>query len=369
MTAVDTPDKYTVSVTASRPWVEAVDLFMQLNILDPVTYQSDGLSKPIGTGPFMFGEYAQGDHLRLVKNPNYWRSGVPYLDEVLVSIHADAQTAVVALEAGALDLISAGLPVTDMLRYQKDPQYQVLINDKTGTSWVAILNCTRPPLDNKLVRQALNYALDRQRMAETVLHGLEHPVDLPWSPASPAYEAAKNSAYPFDLDKARALLAQAGAASAPLEIIWSGGTSDFRTVAQIYQSDLAQIGYDVALHPLEASAYLAARNNLTYQGILLATFTSGQLNPASATLGTTYGSTNLSGFKDDAYTALIRQVVSETDPTRQQAVYSQLNDYLLDQSWTMPIFPFPEQVAARANVHGLRYDSRPGLVLAEAWLG
>ena len=71
----------------------------------------------------MVAEYAQGDHLRLVKNTNYWRSGFPLLDEVSVSIHADAQAALVALESGALDLVSVGLPVTDMIRLQNDPAY------------------------------------------------------------------------------------------------------------------------------------------------------------------------------------------------------------------------------------------------------
>lgn len=71
MTGVETPDKYTVVVKASRPWAEAFDTFQLANIIDPVTYQAAGLSIPTGTGPFKFADYAQGDHLRLVKNPNY----------------------------------------------------------------------------------------------------------------------------------------------------------------------------------------------------------------------------------------------------------------------------------------------------------
>jgi len=71
MTGVEAPDKYTVIVKASRPWVEAFDFFEQANIIDPVTFQAVGVTKPTGTGPFAFAEYAQGDHLRLVKNTNY----------------------------------------------------------------------------------------------------------------------------------------------------------------------------------------------------------------------------------------------------------------------------------------------------------
>ncbi len=317
----------------------------------------------------MFVEYARGDHLRLVKNASYWRNSLPHLDAVQVSIYSDAQSAVVALESGALDLISVGLPITDMLRLQKDPSYQVLINDNTGTSLTAMLNCTRAPTDNKAVRQALNYALDRQRIAGTIWQGLESPVALPWSPASPAYDVSKNQSYAFDLDTARSLLSQAGPANTKLDIVWVAGAPEYELLAQIYQYDLAQIGFNVTLKPTDFAAWRQSAYNVDYQGVLLVQFGLGNLNPASGTSGTTYGPQfNFAGFQDDAYTQLANQVVSETDPVEQQQLYSQLNDYYLDQSWALPVVPNPEHVAAGSNVHGLRYDSRPGLVLAEVWL-
>jgi peptide/nickel transport system substrate-binding protein len=298
MNGVETPDKYTVIVKASRPWVEVFDVIQQANIIDPVTFQTSGLTKPTGTGPFVFAEYAQGDHLRLVRNPNYWASGLPYLDEVLVSIHADAQAAVVGLEAGALDLISVGLPMQDMIRLQSDPRYQVLLNEGTGTSWFVTLNCTRAPTDNKFVRQALNYALDRQRMADSIMHGLARPMALPWVATSPAYDAVKNDAYAFNLDKARSLLAQAGVTSTHLEIIWPAGPPEYAILAQIYQSDLTQLGLDVTLRPVEAAAITAINTTLDYQGVRLGSYSLGNLNPASGTLGIVYRpDQNLAGYK------------------------------------------------------------------------
>jgi peptide/nickel transport system substrate-binding protein len=369
LTDVETPDKYTVIVKASRPWVEAFDLFEQTNIIDPVTFKTDGLSKPTGTGPFVFADYEQGDHLRLTRNPDYWQTGLPYVDEMVVAIHRDAQTAVVQLEAGALDLISIGLPINDMIRMQQDPSFRVVVNDRTGTSWAAYLNCARPPTDNKLVRQALNYAMDRQRMADTVWRGMVKPITLPWSSTSPAYDAGKNRAYAVDLERARSLLAQAGVSSAELDITWGVGPSEFSTLAQIYQADLAKIGLSATLKPLEAGAYLAMRNNIDYQGVQLAAHTLGDLKPASNTLGISYGpDRNQSNFKDGTYAQLVRQVVTETDATRQRALYTQLNDFYLDQSWVLPIIPNPQRVAARDAVHGLRYDAHQALVAAEVWL-
>jgi peptide/nickel transport system substrate-binding protein len=370
MTGVDIPDKYTAILNASRPWVEVFDVLNQVSIIDPVTFQSDGLRKPTGTGPFMFVEYAQGDHLRLIKNPNYWRSGLPYFDEVLVSIYRDAQAAVVALDAGALDVVGAGMPVIDLIRLQGNPAYQVLINEKSGTSWDAYLNCTLAPTDNKLVRQALSYAMDRQRMADTVWHGLQKPLVLPWSSASPAYEANKNAMYAFDLSRARSLLARASTTNLKLDISWAAGTPEYATIAQVYQSDLLQLGLEVTLTPMEAAAARQATNNLDYPGVQLGSYTLGNLNPASSALGLAYGpQINFSGFRDDAYTQLVNQVVTETEPSKQKQLYAQLNDYYLDQAWVLHIVQNPEHAVATASLHGLRYDDgRPALVLAEAWL-
>jgi peptide/nickel transport system substrate-binding protein len=369
MTSVDTPDKYTVIVNASRPWVEAFDVLNQATIIDPITFQSDELSKPTGTGPFRFVEYTPGDHLRLSKNQNYWRTGLPYVDEVLVSIHTDAQAATVALESGALDVMSVGVPITDVLRLQTDPKYQVLINDQSGNSWDLVQNCTRAPTDNKLVRQALNYALDRKRMADTVWHGLQNPLVLPWNPSSPSYDATKNQAYAFDLDTARSLLAQAGITSANFDITWQAGPPEPGVMAQIYQADLARIGITTTLKPMESAAWVQAIYNAGYQGVAFGIFGLGNLNPASGVTGQTYGpQSNFGGFKDDAYTQLINQVLTETDPAKQHQLYSQLNDYYLDQAWTLDIVPNPEHAVARSNVHGLRYDNRTGLVIGEIWL-
>jgi ABC-type transport system substrate-binding protein len=369
LTGVETPDRYTVVVNASRPWVEAFGLFEYANIIDPVTFQSDGMSKPTGTGPFMFAEYVQGDHLRLIKNTNYWNSGLPYLGEVLVSIHADAQAAVVALEAGVLDLISFGMPIPDIFRLQQDPTYQVLLNNNAGGNWAAFLNCTRAPTDNKLVRQALNYALNRQRIADAIWRGLEKPVVLPWSPTSPAYDSVKNGAYAFDLDKARALLAQAATTNTELEIVWPTGTPEYATVAQIYQTDLVQLGFEVTLKPLEAAAAGALSTTLDYTGVRLGVASFGNLHPALIMNGSAFGPAhNLSGFKDDAYTQLVDQVSTQTDLSKLPVLYSQLNDYLLEQSFTLPILPNPNHAVASAKVRGLQYDARPYLVLSEVWL-
>ncbi|MBV9579487.1 MAG: ABC transporter substrate-binding protein, partial [Chloroflexi bacterium] len=144
MSAWDTPDRYTIVVTANRPWPDAFDLIQYVNIIDPETFASAGLATPVGTGPFKFQEYQQGDHLTLVKNPDYWMTGRPYLDRIVTSVFSNSQSAITQLEAGALDVVDAP-PVVDTVRLATDAQYQVLVNNVTGGFWNVLPNCQKEP--------------------------------------------------------------------------------------------------------------------------------------------------------------------------------------------------------------------------------
>ena len=106
MTSVEATDQYAVVLKSEQPWPGVFDALELLNIVDPLTMQSpDGVRKPVGTGPFTFVEWAQGDHINVVKNKNYWQTGRPYLDEIVTTVLRDSQAMVVSLEAGAIDLL------------------------------------------------------------------------------------------------------------------------------------------------------------------------------------------------------------------------------------------------------------------------
>ena len=122
-TAIDTPDKYTLELTSDQPRPAMFDLFDTLNIVNKeITDNPDLVVKTSGsTGPFKFVEYVQGQHIRWTKNPNYWQSGQPYLDEVLVQFIGDAQSMVVQFESGALDVVDVP-PARDALRLETRPE-------------------------------------------------------------------------------------------------------------------------------------------------------------------------------------------------------------------------------------------------------
>jgi peptide/nickel transport system substrate-binding protein len=181
----ETPDKYTLRVQFDQPNPFVVDALPNLSIIDPVSFGQSGVNKPVGTGPFTFGEYAQGDHLTLQKNPNYWDTGKPYLDELRFRIFSDPQALMTDFDGGALD-VALQPTLIDWVRTRSEGKAQALINQNSGNYMGAAFNMTRP-------------------------------LTLLWYPTSPAYDASKDATYAFDLDKARALLAQSGASDVALD--------------------------------------------------------------------------------------------------------------------------------------------------------
>src|SRR5581483_9452044 len=150
--AIETPDRYTLVLKSEqpRPTSGVLDFLDRLNIVDPQNYTPDIASntKIVGTGPFMLSEYVPGDHMNLVKNPNYWQSGKPYLDGINVKFFADLQSLVTALEAGALDF-AMNPPGRDVVRLASDPRFVHIRNKNSGLWYDTYANTTVAPLNNK----------------------------------------------------------------------------------------------------------------------------------------------------------------------------------------------------------------------------
>jgi peptide/nickel transport system substrate-binding protein len=367
--SVENPDKYTVVITAKQPYPYISHILQTMNILDPVTMQQqDGVNNPVGTGPFKFVEFAQGDHLTLARNPNYWRSGLPYIDTLQMPIYADPQTQVTALEGGSLDT-AVNASLRDAARLQTTSGFQVLLNKNSGALYVIQPNTTLDPTSNKLLRQVLQYGIDRQRIADTVLLKLGEPTQLPWFPTSPAYDAAKNQTYVFDLDKAKGLVQQASLSNMQLDFNYSTALAEVGAMAQIIQGDLAKIGVTLNLKPTDPPQLAAQQYQVKYNGMAVGTALFGQVQPGVQFGSPYYGPlNNWSGFKDQQYTSLATAMASEIDPARAKQAYAAYSDYLLDQSFTIGVATLLPRIAMTSRVQGVKYDMAYILNATEAWL-
>lgn len=374
-TGIDTPDKYTVVLHTDMPRPGVFDFLRNFNIVDKETMEGPNAKTTInGTGPFKFAEWTSGDHITMVKNPNYWRTGKPYIDELRISILRDPQAMATQFEASSLDVMYAPA-LTDAVRLKEDPHNQAVINAQGGAFFYVNLNVTNPVFADKRVRQAMNYALDRDRIANTVLQGLVGgAIDLPWPQNSPAFDAAKNGAYPFNLDKAAALLEEAGVSSLSTEITYSTANfaAEYASTAQIYQADLARIGVTTSLKPVDGPTFTQQGFTQSYAGLRIGAGGGANVVDAASLLqgGNAYNyANNFSGFKDDAYANLVNAASSEPDTARRKQLYSQLNDYLLDQSFTYAYAYSPTTIVVGPNVHDLQFDGSGALAYVEAWVG
>jgi len=363
---IETPDKYTLILNFAQPWPAFFDVLETINIIDP---QSDVKARAVGTGPFTFVDYAPGDHLRMAKNKAYWQNGKPYFDELYVQFFKDQQAMVSALEAGAIDVADSP-PTPDAVRLQKDDRFQVLSNSFTGTYVMIAANVRMEPLENKKVRQALNFSFDRKRIRETAYSGFGEPRMQIWPEWSPWYDPSQAGVYDFNLDRTKALLTEAGVPNLETELTWRTNASESQLVAQIVQSDLARIGVKLNLKPLEPAVWNEYAISGKFAGISIANANSANLSMgAGAASGTWMSPDNgITGFRSAAWSDLAGRVLSEVDPAKQKALSVELNRFLLDESWMMPLVSLPPKIIARKNLRGISFNQHETATYYDAWL-
>ncbi len=252
---VEVVDPATVVVTLEHPqgaflwnmgWGEAA-------IVSPAS--ADGnKEKPIGTGPFKFENWAKGSSITLVKNPDYWGEEVA-LDKAEFRIIPDAAAAVPALLSGDVHAFS-NMPAGDALpQIESDPRFKVVIGSTEGETVLATNN-KKEPFDKLEVRQAIAHALNRDEIIAGTPPGLGVPIGSHFAPHHPAYVDLTGT-YPYDPEKAKELLAQAGfpdGFSATLKLPPPGYARDG---GQIIASQLRQVGINLEIIPLEWADWLS----------------------------------------------------------------------------------------------------------------
>jgi peptide/nickel transport system substrate-binding protein len=365
-TSVQTPDKYTVILGSEQPRPATFDFFEFFDIVDSET--ADAMQTLVGTGPFKFVEWAQGDHLLFARNPDYWQSGLPYLDEVKIVVEKDGQAMMVQLESGGLDAAD-GPPLPDFARLSNDAGYTHW-TVPSGTNVIGV-NTTRPPTDNKLVRQALSYALDRSRIVSTIYSGTGNPEALPWETNSPAFDAAKNSAYAYDLDKAKSLLAQAGASNLAFDLVTNTGNQETNSLAQLYQSSLASLGIMLTIKPYDTATYLDQINNHKYTGAYIGGIAYAAMEPVTRMANSRHldpsGNSN-TGYTSPQYVHLFNSASAEPDTAKRRAIYEQVNDLLLDEAFVNSIASAPARFLTKSYVKDIGLSQHGAFLFNSAWM-
>jgi peptide/nickel transport system substrate-binding protein len=215
---------------------------------------------PVGTGPFRFAEWQGNRQVTIARNPDYW--GEPAkLEAVVFRPITDANTRAAEMLSGGIDVM-VEVPPDALGQFQGSEDFK--IHEQAGPHlWFLILNTKEGPLKDKRVRQAVNYAIDKQAIADDILQGTAVPAKGPIAPAFAwAYDPSIEG-YPHDPAKAKALLKEAGAEGAKLTFyVAEGGSGMLDPVAMgtAIQANLAEVGLDVAIETYEWNTYLANVN-------------------------------------------------------------------------------------------------------------
>jgi peptide/nickel transport system substrate-binding protein len=191
----------------------------------------------------------------LVKNPDYFR-GPAAIDTVVYRGIPEDATRLVELESGGIDLIPGNFPYQEFANIEKNDKYLTYKVPAMSTLYMG-LNTEVKPLGDKLVRQAMNYAVDKQAIVDAVYFGFAAPSKGPLSPVIWGFDPARKAAYPYNPDKARELLKQAGYADGFDMTIFSDNRTERRSAAELIQVYLAEVGIRAQIELMEWSALLS----------------------------------------------------------------------------------------------------------------
>jgi ABC-type transport system substrate-binding protein len=214
---------------------------------------------PVGTGPFKFVSFASGDKLVVDKNPSYWMMGadgkpLPYTDKATYRVIIEASTQFTEMRAGTADWIS-NVRGRDVAAARQIPHATYIESAFTGVKRQAFFNALKPPFkDNLKLRQAINYAIDRDAMAKALGAGLGIPLPYELVPGSIGYDTSA-PAYDYNPDKAKQLLAESGV-TLPLEVRLTAHNREAdQQQAQFIQAMLEKVGIKINLDIVERVAW------------------------------------------------------------------------------------------------------------------
>lgn len=357
---VEVVDENTVNITTKTP---CGSLLQQLAhpvgaIISPAaleTYGDQFSSHPVGTGPFKFVEWKIGEELVLDCNKKYF-DGAPQVAKVYFRVVPEDSTRSLLLESGSAD-IALRLPVTEIDRLEGNADISNSESDTVMTMYMA-LNNNKGFLKDVKVRQAMNYAVDKSVIVNDILGGLATVADAPISPYTWGYASIGD--YPYDLEKAKQLLSEAGYANGlDLELWTPTGRYLMDTqVAENLQAQWAKAGINVKIKQWEFQALMSEVKKGEFDMVLLGwspstgdadqglypVFHSSQWPPAS----------NRAHYSNAVVDKLLEDAKVEVDSDKRAQLYKQAQQTIMDEAaWTFLYYP-KQALAFRSNISGVQ---------------
>ena len=363
VTDVIAVDDYTLEIRLASPVpyiTDILDYWFAIRIddeADPQFVQS----LPIGTGPFTLAEWEPTQFVRLPKFPDFYQPDLPYLDEIMFRRLDRAETLVPNLESGTISGVQLTAP-GDVEPLQQNDDYTVEIVNAAGSIFNIIVNVNKPPFDQKEVRQALSYSLNREGMAEAAFFGVSTPITSPFfTPSSLAYREDLVLAHPFDLDRAASLLEGAGVGDLEMTINVTPVWPQMRLFSLIWQADLQQIGVNLTVNEVEAAQFYDIGGAGDLLGNDVHPWLVGRTTRDPAIFFATQtiyrgGAENRFGYVDEEIETLVAQAAAEVNEATRRELYQRLNEIVVDACHIIQVATDPRIWVFSNTVSGMYFD-------------
>ncbi len=316
---------------------------------------SDFSNHAVGTGPFMVRRWVHGQQLVLVRNPHYWKPGLPYLNGVTFQFGLKPEVALLRLKQGSVDLLGDGLPPSEYVNIVHDPTWsRYVVRAPLGsTNWLA-MNVQMAPFQNILVRKAVQMAINKEAILR-VINGRGTIATGIYPPSLAGYNPNVHG-YAYDPTLARSLLAKAGYAHGFSTTLYSINSDPSPEIAAVIQQSLAQVGITVRL-----------------QNVAFAEFTGAVFKPKTAPMSQAWwqwdfpdpsdfvdalftcaarGGWNVNWFCDAGIDRLANQARGEQNTARRLQLYRQIEQKIMDTAIWVPLYHQIEVDVHSPALHG-----------------
>ncbi|MET8540473.1 ABC transporter substrate-binding protein [Kitasatospora sp. NPDC004799] len=331
---------FELTLVLAHPVSNLFDLFEFMIVPDRETVEEAVAgTRLIGTGPFALTDRKPGSSLSFARNEHYWNPGRPYLDGVEVRIIPQAESLLSSLRTGQTHL-SYAVRGKDAAALRTDPRFRIKQYDTGAGAHYIGVDVTAEHVRDKRVRQAIAWAVDRDRLVQQALGGYGTASSVPWPRSSPAYTEAGATHYRHDPERARALLREAGAERITLPFAHSnepGATA----IAQILQYDLQQVGIETVLQPADSPTMQKQLISQSMPALWTLSHGFAQLQPATLAVSAYpfNEARNSSRYSSPGYTDVVQRAWNRSagDSPEARALHQQITDLLLEEEFVIDL--------------------------------
>lgn len=359
--SVDILDSHTIRITTQQPmstlpyvlgWGDAV-------VVAPES-AADNASQPVGTGPFRFSDWRRGDSITLQRNPDYW-GPMARMESVVFKFIGDPAAAFASMKAGDIDAYPNYPAPENVAEFASDPQFKVVVGASEGKVIMAVNNA-RAPFDNQLVRAAMSHAVNREDVINGASFGFGEPIGSHYTRQSPSYVDLIGR-YPYDVEKARLLLAEAGYPDGFSATLRLPPRPYARRAGEVIAAQLAEIGIQLTIENLEWAQWL----DQVFQRREFDLTVVEHIEPMD--FGIYAREDYYFGYASDEYRELVADLDVAVDPVRRGQLLERIQTKLSDDAVNVFLYQSARIGVWKSALSGLWADTPIAAnVAASAWI-